>query len=112
MPNCAAFLRIVAVGRPMRLAIVSSDCDAAASSISSRCCLYDHVPIFRLPTRAIIFPSPSAQARPKYFSDIGARILDIQSGLLDLYLSAEEDRGIGAGASNWASGDDGSIIGK
>jgi hypothetical protein len=62
MPNCAAFLRIVAVGRPMRLAIVSSDCDAAASSISSRCCLYDHVPIFRLPTRAIISRSPSAPA--------------------------------------------------
>src|SRR6266851_4137864 len=63
MPSWAAFLSIVAVGRPRRLAMVSNDRDAAASSISSRCCLYDHVPIFRLPTRAIIFPSPSARAR-------------------------------------------------
>jgi hypothetical protein len=47
---------------PIRLAMVSSDRDAAASSISSRCCLYDHVPIFRLPTRAIISLSPSARS--------------------------------------------------
>jgi hypothetical protein len=62
MPNWAAFFRIVAVGRFMRLAIVSSDCDAAASLVSSRCCLNDHGPIFRLPAFAII--SPCLQPKP------------------------------------------------
>src|SRR5260221_8999470 len=60
MPNLAAFLRTVAVGRPRRLAIVFSECDAAASLISSRSSLNGHTPFFCLPTLAIIYPSPSA----------------------------------------------------
>src|SRR5450755_2632209 len=57
MPNWAAFLKIVAVGRFVRLAMVSRECDAAASSTNSRCCLYDHGPIF------VCRPSPSFPLR-------------------------------------------------